>query len=183
MTSNFYITKWVFTPIENNHTGIKYVRNWESDPTAEPKPCFRCYLTNGLCEWCRDETASSTYCSWEQFKINANWKYFPGKKCPKSADEFYNLFYNVRPSYLDPSQTYKDFIDSCSPDHIDHIKIPRKPDECDKDRKEYQKYKRNKDFFEPKWQKKEMELKPIPANQGTSKSSIFSIIANIILSA
>ncbi len=183
MTSNSYRSNWVFTPMENTNTGIKYVRNWESDPSAEPKPCFRCYLATNLCEWCRNETATRTYCSWEQFKINANWEYFPGKKCPKSSTEFYNLFYNLPGKYGDPSQTYKDFIDSLPAGHLDYMKLPHEPYECDKDRKEYQKYKRNKDFYDPTWQQKQIELKPVPINQGKSKSSIFSIITSIILSA
>jgi hypothetical protein len=72
-----YLSNWLFTPIEYTHTGIKYVRNLENDPTAQPKRCFRCYLSFNLCEWCSDEMTPRTYSSWEQFKINASWKYFP----------------------------------------------------------------------------------------------------------
>ena len=79
-----YLSNWLFTPIEYTHTGIKYVRNWENDPTAQPKPCFRCYLSFNLCEWCSDETTPRIYCSWEQFNINATWKYFPEKKMSKN---------------------------------------------------------------------------------------------------
>lgn len=181
MTSNFYVSKWVFTPIENNHTGIKYVRNWESDLSADAKPCFRCYLSSShLCEWCKDEIAPRTICSWEQFKINANWKYFPEKKCPKSATEFYKLTWR----FGDPKQTYKNFIKSHTHEHNYLVTFPQKTTESEKDRKEYQKYIRISDFYDSNWRKKEMELIPIPVdNQRRSKKSqIFNIICNVILS-
>ena len=164
-----------------NHTGIKYVRNGESDPHSEPKSCFRCYLSYNLCEWCKDEIAPRTYCSWEQFKINSNWKYFPEKNCPRSATEFYDLTWK----FGDPNQTYKNFVDSNTPGYMYRRTRAQKSSECEKDRIEYLKYIKINDFYDPNWRKKEMELIPIPFDKRcrSKKSQIFNTLFNVILSA
>ena len=79
--------KYIYIPIKNNHTGIKPVKNLSTD-LQNPKPCFRCYFVNTrYCNSCFDYVNSPkdvTYCSWEQFRINANWTYYPNNTMPET---------------------------------------------------------------------------------------------------
>lgn len=173
-----YVSNWIFTPIKGNHTGIKLVRNWESDPKKEPKPCMRCYMSFGFCKWCMFVDAPRTFCSWEQFVINANWKYFPQKKCPKNAEDFYNLTWKF-PSY-DPIKTYDIIIKNIPVNTLSFMLSKRKVHMCEKDHKEYTKSMKQNFYYDRNWETKEKNLIPVPKNKQSFISNISSNIWKIL---
>lgn len=170
----------IYIPIQNSHTGIKLVRNWESDPNKEPKPCFRCYLSDGSCNQCFDRIRTpndQTYCSWEQFKINTNWKYFPGKKCPESAAEFIEQTW--KKSVIDPSMTLEEYMDVKKWRESQKI-FPMTFGISDKDRCERVKYNKQRRSFDRNWEEKEIALIPVPWKKRQRTLTLGGILSSVI---
>lgn len=170
----------IYTPIQNSHTGIKLVHNLESDQYMQPKPCFRCYLADGSCNQCFDRIRSAndqTYCSWEQFKINADWKYFPDKKCPESAVEFIEQTW--KKSVIDPEMTLEDYMNMRKIRESQSI-FPMKFGICDKDRHERAKYNKQRHSFDRNWEEKEISLIPVPWKKRQRSLTLGGILSSII---
>ena len=152
------VDTWIYTPLLNFHTGIKIVRNWSTE-SKTPKPCFRCYLVGNYCSWCHDEIkdeSDTTYCSWEQFKINANWKHYPGGRCPKTEREYAQLQGNIP---VKPTVTFSEYKKIQSRLRHKSSRVP-----CLKDTEVHRKSIRILNIFNPGWQETEIALIPIPSN-------------------
>lgn len=156
---------WIYIPLVGNHTGIKYVRNLSSDPN-NPMPCFRCYLVNTLycdgCFNCVRKKSDITYCSWEQFRINADWRYYPGGIWPSSKREYDQIQGVI--SYTNSSNTFDEYIENLNRQRVRFSGIP-----SDKDRSVRLKRIKSLTVYSPEWDVNEISLTPIPLNSISTK--------------
>lgn len=159
-TSDLKNSDLIYIPLMGHHTGIKYVRNLSSD-SNNPMPCFRCYLVNTLyCDGCFDcvrKKSDITYCSWEQFRINANWQHYPGCTWPSTKKEYDQLqgVTSHTYSYI----TFDEYIENLNNQRVRFSGIP-----SDKDRSVRLKRIRSLTVYSPGWDVNEISLIPIPLN-------------------